>query len=325
MGQLSADCMDLLSGIIERSRLRQHRLVQRQLSGAWGYTFPCHRSGGFHVIQRGRCHLRSSDGVTELDQGDIVFVMRGIEHDLVSAPAQKALPIVRFLESTPRGKTRKDTENSLVDLMSVRYEFPDGEAHPFFKELPAIVVVHGRELPVHDPLLQCLQLLSLESQNTASSGLVLERLTDILLYYALQRWLQAHPARRPGFRSALQDEKVSAVLDLIHRRSFEEWTLQRLARSVGLSRAALALRFRQAMRSTPIDYLWRLRLDAGRDLLEDRTLGLEEIARRVGYSSAFAFSKAYKRVYGKAPRQGRNLRLDEVSAGRGAVASVASR
>lgn len=308
--------VDLLSGIIQRSRLAQHRLLQRGLSGGWGYSFPCNRSGGFHVIQRGRCYLRSASGVVALEHGDIVFVMRGVDHDLLSSPGQRAAPVQRLIElvasaspGSAAKKPRRAPKLSAVELLSVRYEFPDGEAHPFFRELPEIIVLCTRDLPVHDPIHQALQMLSMASQTGDGDGLVLDRLTDILLYYTLQRWLQAHPPKRPGYRSAMQDQKVAAVLDLMHSRSAHDWRLESLARSVGISRAALATRFRQTMGLTPMEYLTRLRLETGRHLLDDRDLNLEEIARQIGYSSSFAFSKAFKRVYGQAPRRLTELKV----------------
>ncbi|MBX7059974.1 MAG: cupin domain-containing protein [Leptospirales bacterium] len=293
--------MDLLSGILKRAKLTQHKLLQRTLSGAWGYNFPCRRSGGFHVIQRGRCYMRMDGELSILEQGDVVFVMRGADHQLLSSPQQKAAPLQRLLDTKP-GATRRAAQENSVDLLSVRYEFPDGDAHPFFQELPVLLIVRGRDLAAHDPLLHTLQLLSQESQDANGPALVLERLTDILLYYALRRWIELHPAERPGFRSAMKDEKVGAALDLLHRRSAEPWRLDSLARSVGLSRASLATRFRDTLGATPIEYLTRLRLESGRTLMADRSISLERVAQHVGYSSAFAFSKAYKRVYGRTPR-----------------------
>lgn len=297
--------MDLLSRILERSRIENHVLVHHSLAGDWGYSFPCHRSGGFHVINRGRCFLRSESGVEALEKGDVVFVMRGVTHELLSAPDQKARPIDRLAETSVANQSPARRSRPVVDLVSVRYEFPDGEAHPFFKELPEILVVRGRDVPAHHPLAQTLSLLSQESAERYCAALILQRLTDILLYYALRQWLEMHPAKKPGYRNAMGDPKVVAALDALHRRPAYAWTLDKLAESVGLSRAGLALRFRVGLGVTPMDYLTRLRLEAGRTLLAERNCTLEEIASRVGYSTAFAFSKAFKRVYGHSPRSER--------------------
>lgn len=297
--------MDLLSRILESSRIENHVLVHHSLAGDWGYSFPCHRSGGFHVINRGQCYLRSESGVEALEKGDVVFVMRGVTHELLSHPDQKARPLDRLVENSATTLKPGRGRRPAVDLVSVRYEFPDGEAHAFFKELPEMLVVRGRDVAAHHPLAQTLSLLSQESAERYGAAHILQRLTDILLYYALRHWLEMHPAKKPGYRNAMSDQKVAAALDFLHRRPAHAWTLERLAESVGMSRAALALRFRAGLGVTPMDYLTRLRLEAGRTLLLQRNCTLEEIASRVGYSTAFAFSKAFKRVYGHSPRSER--------------------
>ncbi|HMU84441.1 MAG TPA: AraC family transcriptional regulator [Leptospiraceae bacterium] len=289
--------MDLLSGILQQARWTNHMLLRKTIRGSWGFRFPCDRSGGFHVITLGSCYLVHDEEEVKLEKGDLVFVMRGVPHDLVSEPGQKVLDISKFSEASMRTRN-----GPVVQITSMRYEFPDGDAHSFFRELPPIVLVRGSEIPPHHPLQTALSLLSAEQGNENGSALILERLTDIMLFYALRHWLGSHPARQPGFRSAMLDEKISSVLDSVHRKPAHAWTLDGLARMVGMSRASLASRFRGAMGMTVMDYVARLRLDAGRVLLEDESMTLEDAAQAVGYSSAFAFSKAFKRVFGRSPR-----------------------
>jgi AraC-like DNA-binding protein len=50
---------------------------------------------------------------------------------------------------------------------------------------------------------------------------------------------------------------------------------------------------------------WRLALAA--DLVREPGATLETVARRVGYSTAFALSTAFKRQYGLSPRDHRQL------------------
>jgi AraC-like DNA-binding protein len=289
--------VDMLSHILKEARWTNHLLVRKTMHGAWGYKFPCNRSGGFHVVSGGSCILRHEGKDTAIERGDIVFVMRGVEHELLSDASQKSVDVARFVQLAGKAK------GPAVQLLSVRYEFPDGEAHPFFYELPSILLVRGSEIALHHPLNTALSLLSLETGEEAGAGLLLERLTDVLLYYAIRQWLESNPARRPGYRSAMRDQKVLDVLNRIHAQPSRPWTLDGLARTVAISRASLASRFREVMGSTVMDYVTRTRLEAGRRLLEDRSRTLEEVAQETGYSSAFAFSKAFKRVFGASPRQ----------------------
>lgn len=288
--------MDLLSHILKEARWTNHLLVKKTMHGPWGYRFPCDRSGGFHVISGGSCVLRYEGKDVPIERGDVVFVMRGVEHELLSDARQKSVDISRFVQLAGKAK------GPVVQLLSVRYEFPDGSAHPFFNELPSILHVRAAEIALHHPLHAALSLLSMETGEQAGAGVLLERLTDVLLFYAIRQWLEANPSRRPGYRSAMRDEKVIAVLNRIHAQPANPWTLEGLARTVAISRASLASRFRQVMGLTVMDYVARTRLEAGRRMLEEKGTTLEQAAQETGYSSAFAFSKAFKRVYGVSPR-----------------------
>ncbi len=299
--------MDLLSTILAGARLANHAFAHQTLGRERGYRYFCERSGGFHVIARGACFLRTAAETVRLEKGDIVFVMRGMSHDLVSAPDQKTIDArsAEPLKLEKKASVGARRAAGGVAMISVRYEFPDGENHSFFRELPALLIVRSGEVAPHHPLAQTLVLLSGELAQRAPSALVLERLTDLLLYYALRHWLESNPSRKPGYRSAMRDEKIGAALDFLHRNPHHPWTLDALARSVGMSRAALAARFRSAVGTTPIEYVTRLRLEEARRLLRDRERTLDDVAARVGYSSAFSFSKAFKRVYGVSPRGAR--------------------
>ncbi|HAT10124.1 MAG TPA: hypothetical protein DCS97_05930, partial [Planctomycetes bacterium] len=78
-------------------------------------------------------------------------------------------------------------------------------------------------------------------------------------------------------------------------------SLAELARDQGLSPRHLARRFVAAWGMTPDTYHQRLRADYAIGLLERADLPLAEVAQRLGYATAFAFSKAFKRWSGLSP------------------------
>jgi AraC-like DNA-binding protein len=77
-----------------------------------------------------------------------------------------------------------------------------------------------------------------------------------------------------------------------------------LAERVGMSRSVFALRFRETVGATPMEYLtrWRMLLAADR-LKNSSSEGLSAIAQSLGYESESAFGKAFRRVMGSSPRQ----------------------
>lgn len=98
------------------------------------------------------------------------------------------------------------------------------------------------------------------------------------------------------------DGYVEKALEAMRREPARRWTVAALARIAGLSRAPFARRFRRATGSTPLRWLTTHRLDLARRHVTDGVRSLSEIAGTVGYSSEFALSKAFKRMFGMAPR-----------------------
>jgi AraC-like DNA-binding protein len=93
---------------------------------------------------------------------------------------------------------------------------------------------------------------------------------------------------------------VGQALAALHGEPREAWTVERLARLVGLSRSVLAERFTEMVGQPPMQYLalWRMQL-ASRLLVDGGQVA--EVAAAVGYESEAAFSRAFKKLVGQAP------------------------
>ncbi len=96
-------------------------------------------------------------------------------------------------------------------------------------------------------------------------------------------------------------EYVDKSQEGIHAEPARPWTVEELGMRGGLSRSVFAQRFTTLVGESPLAYLtwWRMTI-AGR-LLRESDAPLSAVAQRVGYSSEFAFAKAFKRAYGLAP------------------------
>ncbi|WP_313591185.1 helix-turn-helix transcriptional regulator, partial [Pantoea septica] len=67
------------------------------------------------------------------------------------------------------------------------------------------------------------------------------------------------------------------------------------------SRSAFFVRFRETVGLAPMDYLLTWRMALAKKLLRDKNMAVFEVAERVGYRSASAFSVAFTRYTGIAP------------------------
>jgi AraC-like DNA-binding protein len=176
--------------------------------------------------------------------------------------------------------------------------FGDPTLNPLATALPALMAVTPREMP--RPMASAWALVIGEYEAGACAhGDALRRLAELLLLHLLRRQLDA--ARRGiGLLAALSDDRLLRVLDAMHDHPERPWTLEILARQAGLSRTALAERFRDIAGTTPMDYLtdWRLRLARER-LGQGHTLA--STAAAIGYSSPAALSRVFLQRLGKPP------------------------
>ncbi|GLY41960.1 cupin [Amycolatopsis sp. NBRC 101858] len=131
---------------------------------------------------------------------------------------------------------------------------------------------------------------------------VLDRLLDWMLVCTLREWFDRPGGEPPAWWTAQRDPVVGHALRLLHAEPAAPWTVGSLAGRTGVSRSTLAKRFTDLVGEPPLTYLTHRRMALAADLLAesgDKTVA--EVARTVGYSDAFGFSAAFKRVRGANP------------------------
>jgi AraC-like DNA-binding protein len=95
----------------------------------------------------------------------------------------------------------------------------------------------------------------------------------------------------------------------MHGQPADDWTLERLAREVGLSRSVFADRFAHFMQEAPMHYLTRWRMQLASHLLKRQGVSVAQVAAEVGYESEAAFNRAFKKCVGIPPGAWRRERL----------------
>ena len=106
--------------------------------------------------------------------------------------------------------------------------------------------------------------------------------------------------------------QITRALTLIDAAPGEAWSLNRLARDVGMSRSAFAEKFAKLTGKPPMEVVADARMRAAATLLEAGEAGIDDIAARVGYRSEAAFSRRFQRHFGVTPgRYRRDVRRDQ--------------
>jgi AraC-like DNA-binding protein len=299
--------MDLLTDILLQSGLQRRLLDLRHLADHSALRFPCQRSIGFHVVLQGRAFIHGIEGETEplaLQAGDMALMARGCEHIVSTHATAPAEPVA--VAGSADDAAGAIAAPGALQLISGAYQFWNPPLHPLFAELPAWTVVRAESLPRLAPMALAVALLGTEAaQPGLGSESIVHGLLDVSFTYLLREVVERRGGAdaAAGWGLALRAAPVRQAVELMHAHTAHAWTLDELARRVGVSRTALAEKFRTAMGDTPLAYLRTLRMQRAMHLLSTTDALLDTVAVQVGYTDAFSFSKVFKKVVGVAPRE----------------------
>ncbi|WP_329624166.1 AraC family transcriptional regulator [Streptomyces sp. NBC_01255] len=297
--------MDVLSDAIAAMRTGRPHSSRTVRFAPWGFRFAPSKGAGFHVVLQGTAWLIPPDdgAPVRLGPGDVVLLAHGTGHGLADrpdTPLVDALPAADGSWPTVPDRGPVGAEETL--LLCGAYQLSRARAHPLLTELPPYVHLPAR-VGAHPRLRAAVDLLGAElAEPQPGSDAIVPALLDTLLLYLLRTWwLTECGDRSAGWSAALSDPVVAGALRALHDDPARAWTVEELGALGGLSRAAFARRFTALVGRSPLAYLtwWRM-TTAGR-LLRTDDLPLRAVAERSGYSSEFAFAKAFKREYGMAP------------------------
>ncbi|MGY2121998.1 AraC family transcriptional regulator [Nocardia gipuzkoensis] len=292
--------MDILSEAIAAIRTGSPTSGLFVRHAPWGRRYPVVPGAGFHVVLQGSCWVVPPDGrPIALGVGDVLFMPRGADHDLVdsldSPVTEHAMP----------GEPREIVGPGVrAALLCGAYELGRGRSHPILDELPEFIHLPAR--PGRHPALRgAVDLLAAEiAEPRPGSDAAVPAILETLLLFILRAWFDEQAdAQSSGWAGAFADPAVAAVLRAVHEEPARAWTVSDLGHVAGVSRATLARRFTATVGEPPLAYVTRWRMLTAARLLRDTDSSLGAVARRVGYTSEFAFAKAFKREYGLAPGQ----------------------
>jgi AraC-like DNA-binding protein len=302
--------MDVLSQSLEQLRLRGAQYRRLLLEGGWVARFAADIRG-IHIVERGQCEL-VADGQAPrlLEPFDYVILPHGGRHILRAVGAERGqrVPMPTTVSDTPF-HFRARGQQGPVSIACGVFSFGAALEHPVLQALSPVLVVASRT--PGSPVMSHVESLLLElSSPRDGSHVVVARLSDVLLVHAIREFAAApSPGASASVFAGLRHPRIGAALHLMHESPEQPWTVERLARSVGLSRASFADHFRQEVGESPLAYLTRVRLSLARTLLRETREPLKVVAERTGYGSAASLSLAFKRALGRAPGTFRTDRL----------------
>lgn len=296
--------MDPLSEVLSLLKPQSYVSGGFGVDGDLAIRWPKHQGIKCYAMLSGQCWL-SVEGVPDavlLTAGDCFLLPRGLPFCLAT---DLALPPVDFetLRSTWRsGGAVANHEGRARYIVGGHFVLTGGHADILLRSLPPIV--HIRKESDKAAMRWSLERMKEELRDPQPGGsLIAQQLAYVMLVQALRLHLADGARGGVGWLFALADKQMSAAITCMHDDPGHPWTLQKLAERVGMSRSVFALKFKETVGATPMEYLTRWRMLLAGDRLQHSDDSLSIIASSLGYESESAFGKAFRRVMGCSPRQ----------------------
>ncbi|WP_413042731.1 helix-turn-helix transcriptional regulator [Pseudomonas sp. YJ42] len=146
------------------------------------------------------------------------------------------------------------------------------------------------------------QMLNPPGYDTLLQGLYLESRALDIACEALISLGDRSASAEQGLRPQ-EYRRLQRLLALLDSGEADDWTLERIAREVGVNATTLQRQFRLFKGMTVFEYQRARRLQLAREALEREGASVNEAAWRAGYNSPANFATAFKRQFGIRPRQ----------------------
>jgi AraC-like DNA-binding protein len=272
--------------------------------GSWAIRFPAPDKIKFCAIVKGQCWVRidGEDKPLRAETGDVLLLA-----------AQRTFTLASDLNAVPVDAAGLFTGNiSRTATVGAGNEFAQIGGHvqlnPTRGRLLADVLPRWIHIQATSPQADVLrwivdQLVREQAAELPGAPLASAQLAQLLFVQILRAHLDTSGPLTTGWLRALGDPRIAKTLRLMHGDPGRDWHLEELAKAATMSRTTFAEHFRALAGVAPLTYLteWRMHL-AERALREDDT-PVATLAQSLGYTSESAFSNAFKRVIGNAPKK----------------------
>lgn len=248
------------------------------------------------------------DAAIEAHGGEIVLLPRNDAHTLASGPGLEPMDARDLIQPAldgGLGRVRHGGGGKVVHLVC-GFLAHDQLHNPLIAALPRILKIDIRKGTSRDWVEASVRFAASEliAVGQASSSVVL-RLSELLFIEAVRNYSESLGDQEGGWLKGFADRHVGRALALIHSHIGNPWSVESLARGVGLSRSAFIDRFSKLVGMPPIRYLTVWRLQTAKLNLRETQIAIGQLASSVGYESEEAFSRAFKREFGLPPARWR--------------------
>jgi len=272
-----------------------------RLADGWRLRLPCRDWVTLHYTLAGKAALKLGSGEVLSIPGNSLAVMppnmvhavqcgRVVNEAGVDGQGDSNAPLCELVAGS--------LDDIAVTIACGRIQVQYAGSFGLFDHLKEAIVLDFSE---NDKMRFIFEALIDEYQK---SGPACAAMMEALMNQCLIEVLRAADAKSEGalpWLSAMDDPRISKVIDVILDRPEGDYTVESLANIAAMSRATFARHFEKCFSRTPMDYLRDVRLRRAAQLLQVSTFPIDNVAGKVGYSSRSHFSKSFNEQFGMTP------------------------
>ncbi|KAF1016958.1 MAG: hypothetical protein GAK31_00217 [Stenotrophomonas maltophilia] len=273
-----------------------------RVGGDWSLQFPPPDKLKFFALVKGSCWLLL-DGAAQPQrvlEGDVFVLTAPRGFVLCSDPAVAPVQATSVFTGTD-DKTAVLGDGQSCEQIGGHVRLDPVTGRLLGDVLPALIHVQAGSSRA-EPLRWLLaQLVEERTAHPAGAALACSHLIQLMFLAVLRIHLQSAQALPSGTLRAIADRRLGPAMALMHADPARGWGLQELARGGDVTqrvRRALPCDGRGHAGGLPD----RMAHAPGRGRMRDEDISIATLAGRLGYSSESAFSTAFKRSAGMAPR-----------------------
>ena len=275
------------------------------LDTGWRMRLPGPPDAMFHFVLQGGGFIRGRDGEQRrLERFFLAVVPKGTAHALecgteIRSERSVDPPTGEGVVRLVAGSESSAELRIACGVVSVNY----GDSLGLFQGLDDVLVADLSAFPQVRIAFET--LLAEQGGGTPGSNALTQALMSQCLVY-LFRYLTEQPNDGLPWLASLEDPSLAQAIDLIFDQPNAPHSVASLAETAMMSRSVFADRFHAAFNTSPMSFVHDIRLRRAADLLQRRPeLSIEQVARRVGFSSRSHFSSAFKERFSVSPAAAR--------------------
>ena len=291
----------VLERLFENLALKVDPFATCRLADGWRLKLPCRDWVTLHYTLQGEGQLRLGSGeLRALRANSLAILPPGLAHAIECGSVQDetgadgqgdpGAPLCELVAGP------LDQVSLAIACGRIQVSYAGGMG--LFDHLKEAIVLDFSDYPPMRAIFE--SLIEEYRRRGPASAAMMTALMNQCLIHVLRRAEEQAQGSLPWL-SALEDPRLSNVVDAIVSHPERPHTVESLADIGHMSRSTFARHFEKCFGRTPMDYVRDVRLRRAARLLQTSMLPVDGVASKVGYASRSHFSRSFQEHFGCSP------------------------